>query len=391
MNESVQAAVERPKRTKKEELPRGIRRRGRSLLIYLTHPDGHVELRSLGMVSVKFAESQRTIFQREIAEGRYLKPAPRVERVLFSEIADKALKHAENYKRFWDSDTSRVNRLKGWWGDRFADSITTEEIEEKFLGNMAPRGLAWCETTSNEYCVFLSHIYKLAIDAGKLSANPAATAHRYRLENARDRELSFEEEARLREAIREDYPAKEVEFDLALHTGVRKSNLYGTHGSKRKYMAPLDWSNVNLNWKVMTLPRSKGGKGYTMPLNDVAMAALKILRERGDGTGTVIRKPSGLELGSCRKWFEACLKKAAIPNFCYHDLRHTFASRLRSNKVPIEDIAELLGHNLNKYRMTLRYARPDLDRLHEAVATLVQTGTKTDTGSVVAISAVKSA
>ena len=257
----------------------------------------------------------------------------------------------------------------------------------------APRGLAWSETTSNEYCVFLSHVYKLAIDAGKLSVNPAAQTHRYKLNNERDRVLSFEEEDRLRKAIRENYPAKEPEFDLALHTGVRKSNLYGTSGSKRRYMAPLLWSDVNLDWKVMTLPRSKGGKGYRVPLNSVAMAALKILRERSsDGTGPVIRKPSGLEIGSCRKWFEACLMKAAIQDFCYHDLRHTFATRLRANKVSIEDIAALLGHDLKKYRMTLRYANPDLDRLHEAVATLVgQTSTKTDTGSVVAISAARTA
>ena len=107
---SAQVAVEQPK-TKKEKLPRGIRRRGNSMIVYLTHADGHVERRSLGMVTVKFAEAQRTIFQREIAEGKYVKPVARVERILFSEIADKALRYAENYKRFWDSDTSRVNRL----------------------------------------------------------------------------------------------------------------------------------------------------------------------------------------------------------------------------------------------------------------------------------------
>ena len=173
MNNGTQVVVVKQRMTKKEKLPRGIRRRGNSLIIYLTHPDGHVERRSLGMVTVKFAKAQRVIFQREIAEGKYLKPVPRVERVLFSEIADKALKHAENYKRFWDSDTSRVKRPKEWWGDRFADEITTEAINDKFLENMAPapRGLGWCETTSNEYCVFLSHVYKLAIDSGKLSVN----------------------------------------------------------------------------------------------------------------------------------------------------------------------------------------------------------------------------
>jgi integrase len=368
---------------KKQKLARGVRRRGNSLVVYLTHPDGHAERRSMGMVSAKTAEAQRKIWQREIAEGRYVKPVPAVERVLFSTVADAALEHAKNYSRFWDSTSSRIGRMKEWWGTLPADSITTQDINDKLLANMAPRGLCWCETTSNEYRATLSHIYKLAIDRGELTANPAAKAHRYKLNNARTRELSAAEEIRLRAAIRESYPEKMPEFDLALHTGVRRSNLYGTRGSKRKVMEPLQWSAVNLDWKVLQLPRSKPGPGYGLPLNSVAMDALKVLAKRSNGNGAVIRKPSGLEIYSCRKWFEACLKKAAIVDFCWHDLRHTFGTRLRRNKVPLEDIAALLGHDLGRNSITARYAHADLDRLREAVDTLVQTDTKTDTGTIV--------
>ncbi len=249
---------------------------------------------------------------------------------------------------------------------------------------MGTRGAHWTETTSNEYRATLSHIYKLAIDRGELSVNPAQKAHRYKLNNARTRELSFAEEDRLRKAIRELYPEKEPEFDLVLHTGLRRSNLYGIRGAERRPMPPLDWSTVDLDWKILKLPRSKAGPGYTVPLNTVALSAIKILRERSDGTGAVIRKPSGLEVYSCRKWFEACVKKAAIEDFCYHDLRHTFATRLRRNRIPLEDIAALLGHGVERrLGITARYAHVDLDRLHEAVATLVPTDTKTDTPAVV--------
>lgn len=373
------------RKTKEEVLPRGVRRRGRSLVIYLTHPNGDIERRSLGKVTPKFAEQQRMIFEREIAEGRYLKPVPRTDQVLFSTICDQAIEHYKNYARCWDAVSQRSKVLKEWWGSRPADSITTQEINDKLLQNTGTRGLSWSPTTSNEYRVTLLRIYSLAIDAGLLTVNPATKAKRYRLENMRTRELSATEEERLRKAIRDKFPSKEVELDLALHVGCRASNLYGIHRGGRKHMDPLSWEAINFDWKVVSFPRSKNGSSYMVPLNQVALDALKVLLKRSpDGTGPVIRKPSGIELHSARKWFEACLKAACITNFRWHDLRHSFATRLRRAGTSIEDIRELLGHGTKS--VTERYAHADMTTLAAAVAKLVpktETGTNTDTPSVV--------
>jgi integrase len=373
-----------PTRKPKEKLPRGIRRRGRSLYAYLTH-DGKPELRSLGTVSVKFAEKQRTIWEREIAEGKYINPVPRTDQILFRTIADKAVEHSKRHKRSWGDDQQRTGVFKGWWGDRPANSLTPEEIDAKLTENLAPNGACWTKTTWNEYRNSLSHIYTLAIDRGELVRNPAAKVRQFKLENARTRELSTEEEKRLRAVIRKLYPSKEVELDLLLHTGARCSNLYGIHKKGRVPMEPLQWSAVNFDWKVVTFPRSKTGSGYQVPLNQTAIDALKELLERSpDGkVGPVIRKPSGLELASCRRWFEKSCAEAGIIDLHPHDLRHSFATRLRRNKTPLEDIAALLGHDLKKHSMTARYAHADLDVLREAVNTLVGTGTKTDTAPIV--------
>jgi integrase len=377
--------TDKPSKGTREKLERGIRRRGKSLVIYLTHPDGHIERRSLGNVTPAFAKNQRIIFQREIAEGKYLKPVPRTEQILFKTIADKAVEHSRRYKRTWDSDEQRSRVFIDWWGHRPADSLTADEIGAKLTENLAPNGSCWSKTTFNEYRNSLSHIFKLAIDRGELVRNPAAKVQLHTLENARTRELSREEEARLRLAIRKLYPTKEVELDLLLHTGARCSNWYGANKKNRVHMDPLQWSAVNMDWKIVTFPRSKAGVGYQLPLNSVAMDALNKLLERSrEGkVGPVIRKPSGLELQSCRKWFEESCKEAGIVDLHPHDLRHTFATRLRRNKVPLEDIAALLGHDLKKHSMTARYAHADLDVLREAVNTLVETSTNTDTGTVV--------
>lgn len=378
---------------RKEELPRGIRRRGKhSYEIYLTHADGTAERRAMRNVTVKMAETQRHIWQREIAEGKYVKPKPRTDMVLFSDICDKAIEHYKHFTRGWDAVAGRVTRFKEWWPNRTAEGITTAEIDAYLLANVAPRGLQWTKCTSNEYRISLLRIFALAIEREELTINPAAKAKRHKLENGRKRQLSFAEEDSLRTAIRKLYPHKECELDLLLHLGCRRSNLYGQHNRKRTPMEPLNWKDVDLAFRVVTFPRSKPGPGYEVPINDTALAALKTLRERGDGTGVVIRKPqpkrlplrtSGLTLHSCRRWFENCLTEAGIEDFHIHDLRHTFASRLRRAKTPLEDIRHLLGHSAKS--ITERYAHPDLDSLRTAVLKLdrkAETHTETHTTPV---------
>jgi integrase len=377
---------------KNEKLPRGIRRRGNSLYVYLTHPDGKFELRSVGMVSAASADMLRKSWQKEIAENKYIKPKPRTDMVPLADICDKAVEHYKNYTRAWDGIEGRVAVFKQWWPGRAAESIADTEIEAKLLANVAPNGLQWTKCTSNEYRVTLLRIFALAIKRKEITVNPVASVERHKLENERHPELSLADEDRLREAIRKLYPEKEPEFDLALHLGCRRSNLYGQHNSKRVPMEPLQWEHVNLNFRVVTFKRSKSGKFYRVPINDTALAAFKKLRERCDGTGPVMRRPrprktnaDGRQLQSCRKWFESCLAEAKIVDFTFHDLRHIFASRLREANVQIEDIRYLIGHGAKS--ITERYAHPNLDVLRAAVAKLdrkpkTETDTKTDTASV---------
>jgi integrase len=375
-----------------EKLPRGIRRRGRSLVVYLTLADGREQKRSVGCVTLKTAVRQREIWQREIEESRYVKPVPRTDRVLFSEICDSAAEYYKNYTRAWDAAEGRIARFKEWWPSRTAESITTAEIDAQLLANVAPRGLQWTRCTSNEYRVTLLRIFALAVDAGTIAVNPVIKSKRHKLENARTREMSFAEEDAIRAAIRKLCPDKEPEFDLALHLGCRRSNMYGQHNAKRARMEPLQWSDVHLDFRVVTFQRSKSGKSYRVPINKTALTAFKRLRQRGDGTGAVIRKPrpgrtdsDGRELRSSRKWFAKVLSEAKIKDLTWHDFRHTFGSRLRAAKVQIEDIRYLLGHGAKS--ITERYAHANLDMLREAVGTLdrkatKQTGTKTGTSSV---------
>ena len=55
-----------------------------------------------------------------------------------------------------------------------------------------------------------------------------------------------------------------------------------------------------------------------------------------------------------RAWFEAALMDAKIKDFRWHDLRHTFCSRLAMAGVDIRTIAQLAGHKT--LAMAMRYS-----------------------------------
>src|SRR6202023_479690 len=104
------------------------------------------------------------------------------------------------------------------------------------------------------------------------------------------------------------------------------------------------------------IPRTKNEEPLHVYLNKPAMEAQEKLRRRSPAaSGRVFTaKRTGNPLGGPRTWFESALKDAKIVGFHWHDLRHTFASRLRQKGAKLEDIAEALGHKT--LMMTKRYA-----------------------------------
>lgn len=148
----------------------------------------------------------------------------------------------------------------------------------------------------------------------------------------------------------EDYFRLAVLFSLA--TGIRKGTLL-----------QLTWEDVDMRTRTAILRGEimKGGSTWTIPLSTFAFGILEAWKPKTNGTGFVF-PGDGTRLLDIKKPWNNLMKRAKIPSFTWHCLRHDFASQLAMKGVNILTIKELLCHE--KLEMTLVYAHlaPDIKR-----------------------------
>jgi len=141
----------------------------------------------------------------------------------------------------------------------------------------------------------------------------------------------------------------------------------------------LRWQDIDLKRGIITVPVSKHGQARRIQINSTARTALLRLRERGDGVGYVCPGYEGPRKRDWRHWFEDAMEKAQLANFRWHDLRHTFASRLVMAGVPLRAVQVLMGHKC--IETTLRYSHLGETELHNAGERLTEKTTDTTTST----------
>jgi integrase len=112
--------------------------------------------------------------------------------------------------------------------------------------------------------------------------------------------------------------AERQRVTVLLQTGLRKSEFLS-----------LRWKDVDLRAGMLTIPRSKNGETRHVPLTSTVRAIVGSLPRPLNGTALVFPNSEGKrDLRWPEKTVPAAVADAQIEDFRFHDLRHTFASRL---------------------------------------------------------------
>lgn len=141
-------------------------------------------------------------------------------------------------------------------------------------------------------------------------------------------------------------------------------------GARLGEILNLTWQDVDLRGGYVRLPQQKTSKPKTLPIATELRATLEAMA-RGVGKAYVFPRPDGrphanLEAQRAFRVYRdvAGLREELTP----HAIRHTFASWLVIQGVPIKAVQELLGHKT--LAMTLRYAHLSPIHLKGAITAL---------------------
>lgn len=196
------------------------------------------------------------------------------------------------------------------------------------------------------YMASLSHAFSIAMrDWGWIEDSPMRKVTKPRQARGRERFLSDAERNSLIAACTQStstflYPV----VVLALSTGMRRGEIMS-----------LRWPQVDLVQGRILLHDTKNGSSRAIPLTGFALALFQDLSKvrRIDSNLVFYGKDPQKSVDLKKPWTTA-IERAAIPDFRFHDLRHSAASYLAMNGATTIDIAAVLGHKT--LQMVKRYS-----------------------------------
>jgi len=348
----------------------GLYRRKDSSVWWMSFPaDGKQYQRSTGTSDKRLAESILAKVKTLIIEGRWFE-LETAKRYTFDNLMEKYFKeHAGVHKKpsTLDRDHDSCEHLEGMFSGLTLEKVSPAlviEYRNKRLSDGAAHS-----TILNELGL-LRNAFNIAIKHWRWCKENPVSQVKLNLKGGQiDRWLTLDEEKRLLEGAKGQLCDQLVDIIiLALNTGMRKGEILS-----------LRIRDIDFSRRTLLVMESKNGERRSIPLNNTAMDMLhrKVSGKSISILGYIFSTSTGTAItpSNLSRAFNKAVKKAEISKFCFHDLRHTFATRLVQSGIDLYKVSKLLGHK--DISTTQRYAHHYPESLREGVEILDTLASKT--------------
>ncbi|MGO8945889.1 MAG: tyrosine-type recombinase/integrase [Syntrophobacteraceae bacterium] len=259
---------------------------------------------------------------------------------------------SKEQKRSWKDDEWNYNRhLQPRFGAKPLENISALDIERMKLELKKAtnkNGKPFTPATIKHQIVLLRRLFNLAVKWRIYNGpNPVSSVELPKLDNMKTEYLSDDEIERLRNVL-DLWPcrvtASLVKFGML--TGLRRGELFR-----------LQWADVDIEHRLITLRAPKGGKTLTIPVSGEAIMVLETTgrvtlqkeahspEEVAEISEFVFPNIDGSPRKSIRDPWESIKSKAKLPaDFRFHGLRHSWASRMVSSGVDLAVVQTLMTH-----------------------------------------------
>ncbi|MHB8110007.1 MAG: tyrosine-type recombinase/integrase [Syntrophorhabdaceae bacterium] len=294
----------------------------------------------------------------KMAEGKWLESKSE-RKETFQEMMQKYMReHSVLKKRSTLRDEASLKHLLPFFSDRLISKIRPSLVSSyksaRLLSGAAP-------ATVNRELALLKHAFNLAVKEWEwIEDNPILRVSMEKEPPAKDRWLAEDEE---RKVISTSPNWLTDIIIFALDTGCRRGEILS-----------LSWKHLDLTKSMVTIFGKKTGEWRGIPLTRrvsemlaAKQAGRKVLPLREE---LVFMHPTGrtVNIHELRWAFELTLTQADIKDLRFHDLRHTFATRLAQQGIDLFTIQKLLGHK--SFGTTQRYAHHCAESLRRGINAL---------------------
>jgi len=262
----------------------------------------------------------------------------------FQDLSEKYMKEHSLYNKKPSShkrDKILFDRLNEFFGEKSLTEISPKDIHAY---KMKRRNDGVAPKTINNELILMGHAFNLAMKQWEwVDSNPVARVPKERVFNVQERWLTREEEKRLL-TVSPKWLKEIIIF--AVNTGLRQDELLS-----------LRWPQIDIENETLTILEQKNNGRDILPLNKIAMGVIMSrLEVRSSKTDIVFYGRKEKKRRSNKVWepFKNAVKRAKIEPLRFHDLRHTFATRLVQAGVDLYMVQKL--GRWKTHQMVMRYA-----------------------------------